>query len=289
MEFFSKFDPSLSLQKLKNQTEGQFYERKSERIKASDFAHHLSAFANASGGVIAIGIENDGEVTGVSPENINVFRQAPFDHIAVPPQIDIEEINCETDTGVPCKLLLFHIVPCADRVISLRNGEVYLRVGDQSRKLTPEQYVELEYSKGTKSYESVIVDDASYDDLDPSLIRQYAEMLGLSASSELDILKARGLVKGNHGNLHITAAAVLLFGKIPTQFLPSARIRFLRYEGIKAGVGAYYNVVKDITIEKPLHIALTEAQQLLKSQMRDFHRLGRDGKFVKVPEYPDFA
>lgn len=289
MEFFSKYDPSLSLRKLKLQVEGQFYERKSQRIKPSDFVHHLSAFANASGGVVAIGIEDDGIITGVSPENVNAFRQAPFEYIAVPPQINVEEIACNSDEGNPCTILLFHISPCIDRVISLRNGEVYLRVGDQSRKLTPEQYLELEYSKGTKSYESVIVDDASYDDLDPLLIRQYAEMLGLSASSELDILKARGLVKGNHGNLHITAAAVLLFGKIPTQFLPSARIRFLRYEGIKAGVGAYYNVVKDITIEKPLHMALTEAQQLLKSQMRDFHRLGRDGKFVKVPEYPDFA
>ena len=191
MEFFSKYDPSLSLRKLKLQVEGQFYERKSQRIKPSDFVHHLSAFANASGGVVAIGIEDDGIITGVSPENVNAFRQAPFEYIAVPPQINVEEIACNSDEGNPCTILLFHISPCIDRVISLRNGEVYLRVGDQSRKLTPEQYLELEYSKGTKSYESVIVDDASYDDLDPLLIRQYAEMLGLSASSELDILKAR--------------------------------------------------------------------------------------------------
>lgn len=44
MEFFSKYDPSLSLRKLKLQVEGQFYERKSQRIKPSDLVHHLSAF-----------------------------------------------------------------------------------------------------------------------------------------------------------------------------------------------------------------------------------------------------
>ena len=59
---FSHVDPTLSLEKLRTNIEGQFFDRKSARIQAQDFAHHLSAFANASGGLVVIGIEDNGFV-----------------------------------------------------------------------------------------------------------------------------------------------------------------------------------------------------------------------------------
>lgn len=285
----SNIDPSLSTEKLQTQPESQFFDRKSGRIAPHDLAHHLSAFANASGGVIAIGIEDDGSITGVSPAQENALRQAAMDFLAAPPQMKIEMVASENPSKDPCSIMLFHISPCSDSIIKLKNGEVYLRVGDSSRKLTPEQYLSLEYSRGTKSFESTIVEGATLEDLDADLLSQYLEICGAAASSRLDILKARGLIKEKEGKTQITVAAILLFGKIPTQFLPCARVRFLKYEGINVGVGANFNVVKDITVEKPLHVLLSEMQQLLKSQMREFQRLDRDGKFVKVPEYPDFA
>ena len=44
-----------------------------------------------------------------------------------------------------------------------------------------------------------------------------------SVSSDLDVMKGRGLIREKNGQLHITVAAILLFGKYPTQFLPAAR------------------------------------------------------------------
>ena len=104
----------------------------------------------------------------------------------------------------------------------------------------------LEYSKGIKSYESRIVDDATIEDLDEELIQEYAKLLGTTASSSFDLLKGRGLIKEKNGQIKITVAAILLFGKAPTQFLPGARVRFLRYEGVTAEVGTRFNLVKDI-------------------------------------------
>ena len=75
------------------------------------------------------------------------------------------------------------------------NGDAYLRVGDSSRKLNAEMLAALEYSKGIKSYESRIVDDATIDDLDDALIQEYTQLLGTTASSSLDLLKGRGLIK----------------------------------------------------------------------------------------------
>ena len=173
-----------------------------------------------------------------------------------------------------------------DEVIKGKDGEANLRVGDNSRKLNAESLLELEYSKGIRSYETQVVDDATLDDLDLGLVQEYCQILNLNVSSPWDILKARGLIKKKDGDWAVTVAAVLLFGKIPTQFLPSARVRFLRYEGTAAGVGSEFNVVKDVSIERPLHALITVGKQLIASQMREFQQLGKDGKFRKIPDYP---
>lgn len=46
--------------------EGHYFDRKSGRIQPRDFAPHLVAFANADGGTIVVGLENDGRVTGMA-------------------------------------------------------------------------------------------------------------------------------------------------------------------------------------------------------------------------------
>lgn len=51
---------------LKSTPEDQHFDRKSARIKPKDILRHLVAFANAEGGHLVIGIEDDGEVTGFS-------------------------------------------------------------------------------------------------------------------------------------------------------------------------------------------------------------------------------
>lgn len=284
----SRIDPTLSIEKLQTVKEGQYFDRKSARIALRDFSHQLSAFANASGGLVVVGIEDNGCITGVSEDKENDFRQVAFDFLYTPPEYEIEVIECQVDSGETGRIMLFHIAPSANEIVKLKTGDAYLRVGDKSRKLTADALAALEYSKGIKSYESRIVEDATIDDLDEELIKLYANRLAPAVSSPLDLLHGRGLLKGK-SPYKITVAAILLFGKHPTQFLPGARVRFLRYEGVTAEVGTRFNLVKDITFEGPLDLLITEVKQILESQMREFQQLGRDGVFHRIPEYPAFA
>lgn len=288
-DVFSKIDPTLTIEKITSCTENQYFDRKSARIATRDFAHHLSAFANASGGVIVVGVEDNGNITGVSDDERNNFRKAVREFLLVSPKYEVEEIKCLDIYGNDTIIMLFHIDISADEIICMKNGDAYLRVGDSSKKLSPSEFTSLEYSRGIKSFESRIIDDAFEEDLNLDLIEQYMNILNIEVSSWQDVFKARGLLKRKNDQWKFTAAAILLFGKIPTQFFTCARVRFLRYEGINAGVGTNMNLVKDITIEKPLPILIEETQKLLQSQMREFQRLGKNGKFIKVPEYPDFA
>ncbi len=45
--------------------ESPLFDRKSARIDAKTLAIHLIAFANADGGIIAVGVEDDGTITGI--------------------------------------------------------------------------------------------------------------------------------------------------------------------------------------------------------------------------------
>ena len=226
----SKVDPTLSLEKLKGSPESQYFDRKSGRIAARDLAHHLSAFANASGGLIIVGMEDDATLTGVTPEQENTLRQAVFDHLQTLPAYQVESVSLPDCNDHSVSVLLFHISPSANEIIKMKNGDAYLRVGDSSRKLSAEMLASLEYSKGIKSFEARIVEDAALEDLDPDLIQQYTALLSPAISTPLDVLKGRGLIREKNGVFLITVAAILLFGKRPSQFLPGARVRFLRYE-----------------------------------------------------------
>ena len=280
----SKFEPTLTIEKARYENENQYFERKSGRIKPQDLAKHISGFANANGGIIVLGIEDDGEVSGINEKQENDFRKVFINHLMITPTNNIEKATIEGQC-----ILIFHIGISPDEIVCLKNGDAFLRIGDSTRKLTPAEFTALEYSRGIKSFESRIVEDATFEDLDVNLTEQYLNILGPTVGSKIDVFKARGLLKKKDGNWKLTVAAILLFGKCPTQFFPAARLRFIRYEGTKAGVGTSMNIIKDINIEKPLPLMIEEGRNLIGSQMREFQRLGREGKFVKVPEYPDFA
>ena len=71
-------------------TEKQEFDRKSARIDATAIATPIIAFANADGGLLAIGIEDNGKITGIDDylPNINEILRAPFDFCV--PTIRIE-------------------------------------------------------------------------------------------------------------------------------------------------------------------------------------------------------
>ena len=72
----------LTIEQICTMTESPLFDRKSARIDAKTLAIHLIAFANADGGVIAVGVEDDGTITGIDvyQEHINELLRAPFDY-----------------------------------------------------------------------------------------------------------------------------------------------------------------------------------------------------------------
>ena len=116
------------------------------------------------------------------------------------------------------------------------------------------------------------------------------KLLAMMALIRQDCFWPEDFARNEAGVLKITVAGVLLFAANPTRFLPGARLRFLRYEGVRAEVGTAMNIVKQEYIEGPLVKLLNRTLDVVGAQLRDFTALHPlEGVFVTVQEYPKFA
>ncbi len=77
--------------------------------------------------------------------------------------------------------------------------------------------------------------------------------------------------------------------RIHKDFYPRARVRFIRYDGIEAKVGTEMNVIKDEIFNGRILDVVRQSLDFVRSQIKEWTRLGKDGIFITTPEYPEFA
>ena len=241
-----------TIEAILKEKEGQLFDRKSARIDRRDLANHFIAFANADGGFIAIGIENDGTITGIEDyeTKVNPFLQAAFDLCVPPVTIFHKFVDCNNFRGEADRILLIEVLQ-SGKLHANAKDEVYLRIGDGSRRLSFDERMQLAYDRGEASWESVLVPEFPLDALDMEALERYRTALGTSLTAH-QLLKARRLAEENSNTLILNRAGVLLFAKNPCLWFPRADLRFLRYEGTTAETGPRMNLVKDVRLEFPL-------------------------------------
>lgn len=290
----SAINPILTLDYIINEHENKLFDRKSAKIKVADIAELISAFANAEGGTIVIGISDKQKelegINAVGEDKINSFLNAPKDFCRPMPEYKEEYIDIINTSGQKDRLLLLHIFASSDRLIHTTNDSVYLRIGDKTREIKGDDLKNLEYSKGARHFEDELNYDIRVEDLDGDLLQQYKEILNDKNIDTSQLLKARGFMREYNGRTYLTNAAVLLFSKNILQFYPNCRIRFIRYEGSTAEVGTKMNIIKEFNVEEPILKIIDKAKKFINTQLRDFTALDPNtGRFRTVPEYPEFA
>ena len=293
MSSASKIYPALTLEVMVSRKEGQYYDVKSAQKKPSDLADIVSAYANSEGGIVVIGIsDKTRRVEGVNAqgeEKINNFLNIPKDCCNPMPEYRHEFVDVMNDAGKPDRLILLHIKPSVDRVISTSKDEVFLRIGDKTRKLTVEEIRQLEYEKGVSHYEEEVCQHATMEDLDSELLDAYRQKIGAVHQTNEQVLRARQFIVKRHGEESLTNAAVLLFGKNVRGFFPHCRIRYIKVNGTAMRTGADFNVVKDRSFDLPLLRLIPEAKRFISDQLEERTTLEADGRFHTYPEYPEFA
>ncbi|MBI2708843.1 MAG: putative DNA binding domain-containing protein [Actinobacteria bacterium] len=264
--------------------EDQWFDRKSCRTSAHDVANLLVGFANAEGGLVVVGLWG-GQVEGVdaSVKRISEWQQAAIDFTVPTVPCRHRLIECLNEQGQPDHLLVLEI-ETSEKVHANRRDEVFLRVGDENRRLTFAQRQELLYDKGQASYESTVVPGATKDDLDGELLASYASAVNHPEPDRL--LAARGLVTRR---AEMTVGAVLLFAEHPQTWLPEASVRVLRYRGRERGTGARQQLLDDVRLEGPIPRQLREARKAIFDRLPTRRALGASGRFERIGLLPEDA
>src|SRR3984885_11758539 len=263
--------------------EDQWFDRKSVRILPKDLGASLTAFANAEGGMIVIGL-NDGLVEGCRqhPEKINSFRQAAIEFTVPPARMAVSEVACVNSRGQDDVLVVIRVDP-GERVHEVKTGECYLRIGDETRKISYPQRQELEFDKGQAQYDGEPCPGVTISDLDELFLEDYRQSVG--ASSVASLIRARNLLTRSG---EITNAAYLLFGQHPQDVFPQAHVRVIRFLANERGTGARLSLEEgtDQRIEGPIPRCVTEAATAIDELIPRRRHLALSGRFEATPIVP---
>lgn len=271
--------------------EMQVFDRKSVNIAPKVLAIPIIAFANADGGTVAIGIsDKTRRIEGVDYDiqKLNELLRVPFDFCVPTVKVEIEKVQCIDFKGRENHVLLMHIEPSME-VHANQADEVFMRVGNKSKKLAFEERMQLMYDKGERFFEDKPVPEADIEDIDLAFVEKYIAQIGYSKTAMEYLRENKGFIKEKNGKVQISSAAILLFGKNPQLYFPRARVRFIRYEGTEERVGTQMNVIKDVIFEGNILKMITDAVAYLDTQIKEKTYLGEDGLFVTEEEYPKFV
>lgn len=272
-------------------------ERKSATYRAKELGDYFSMWANTppEGGIILLGVENDGRITGcnrVEVPHLNDLLRAG-DVFAPEARVQAKRVNVINVKGEPDYIFVIRVFYREDRVVETAGNRAFTRVGASKREMTDAEKRELQQMKGQLEIESEPVALRYPEDFNETKIAVFAANVSASRQiperSNEEILQLRRLGKIGPTGFVPNLACALLFAKDPITIVPGCKIRFFRFEGTEEKTGKEFNAVKSVWIEGAIPDLIAEAEKVVDAQIREFMRLGPDNQFYSVAEYPKDA
>jgi len=248
-------------------------------------AECLVAFANGDGGVIVLGLDEQGNPGETIWEEEAEAALRTAAGLCRPP-VTSQWQATETDQGV----LISIQVKRSMELHSLDDGRILIRSGSQNRLLSGIEISQLAASKTTADIEADVVPGATQSDFDKAILDEYLakrEARGASRIGPLSELLFEIGAVDPHGNP--TVAGILLFGRNPQAFLPQSGVVFVKFPSVeprgddgRAGYG------RRDEISGPLPRVVERTWNIIWEEMR-VGAVVNDLQREELTEYPAFA
>lgn len=259
---------------------------KARDIKPAKLSETISAFSNATGGDVYIGIGEDkptNKRTWVGfddPEHANnffhvLFQAHPFGN----------HIKCEFLSNKHLPGLVLHItIKKVKEIVKSSSGDVYVRVNAGKQKIdTPEKLKRLELDKGIITFENEWV-EIPLPRIENSLSVLNFMLNVIPTGEPLTYLNNQDLVKDGHSRV----CGVLLFCDEPAVFLPKrSSIKIMRYRTKDDDIGREFLEATPITVEGDLYNLIYHAVSETKMVIEGIQKLGEEG--LESVVYPEDA
>lgn len=247
--------------------------------KLKELSEEICAFANAAGGVLLIGVSDDNAIHGVEIDN---GKRSAI-------QNSINEINPHIPTTlypveVENKTVWVIEVNSGPQKPYVLSGAIYVRQGPNSQKLTTVEHMRDFFQQSDRIYfdEAPCQHFDLSSDIDDSWFEEFRAQSGLSKTiSQEQIIQnlKLELPEGSMKN-----GGVLFFGSAPEQFIETAVIRCIAFEGLNKT-----QIIDDKVYGGPLMKQYEQAMQWLKGKLDVRYDIEGSGPRKEVWEVPETA
>lgn len=205
---------------------------KDMRERISLAVDELIAFANAKGGTVYMGVEDDGTVTGCKNYDCQKIIEAIYDKTRPALFTEVEVISYK---GFD---VLAISVEHDGNTYATTDGRCLKRLGRNSKPYYPEEMSNKYSSTQNPDFSGQIVSESSVEDINKLEIYQLKEKLRLRDSKstlpeleDMAFLRDLGLIKEYNGEDKLTIAGLLFVGKETAinRLLPQAEVIYLHY------------------------------------------------------------
>ena len=263
--------------------EDHFNDYKAKDISGKGFCKIVSAFANASGGDIYIGIRED-NVTKIKHwegfsdiEDANAFIQQLESFSQVDDFYAVEFLQHPTNKTLVMKVNIFK----TQKIVTCPNGKVYVRKGAQSLPIdTEEKKRRLELDKGLSSYEDEYIAESIVEDIIDSDAMSFFSNQIIPNSNPLMWAIRQRLIRDSK----VSVAGELLFADEPQICLPKrSSIKIMQYRTVDEGDRDTL-AADPITIEGCAYKQIYDAVDKVKSTIEGMKKIGNMLSNVSYPE-----
>jgi ATP-dependent DNA helicase RecG len=276
----------------KTALEGRPANKKPRQTKkiCEDIGEALVSFANADGGEVLIGVEDDGTITGVphSEEDIKQMLDAVKSHIYAGQELPLTASTKLVINGF--LVLFFSVNKGTTQIYQLPDGRCVRR---KDKSTIPASVDQIQFEKQevkSREFDSQFVDGALVTDLDLNLLQGVANSYINGLSVEL-YLQQTGLAIYGLNGLRLKRAALLLFSKSSeiNRWHSRCQIRFIKVNGEKLESGEKYNVISDESVQGNIFNLWIKSWESLRPYLAYKTEFGSSAKFEQRYTYPEDA
>ncbi len=255
--------------------ENSYVEFKRDDVHPASLAKEMSALLNQRGGAILLGVEDNGEISGISEGNTSTEERVM--NIAqnnIQPSVIPDFLSIKMDDNRSVGIIKLSPDTSSKPYRALRSNMwvTYVRVGSTSREATRTEEVRLYQSAGLVNYETKPVLNTRLESLDLERIANYFQfILEISVPPhdethewEQLLLNSDLLVETDNG-ICVSIAGLLLFGKNPNRRLKQAGVTAVVFPGTEKD----YNTTDEETIRGPLVPLYSENRSVIGSGLID--------------------
>ncbi|MBC7870784.1 MAG: putative DNA binding domain-containing protein [Chitinophagaceae bacterium] len=277
--------PNLELIKTGQSSRVAFLEKADPKVMAET----MVAFANTDGGMIIIGLKEDGEPSKIILESDKLEKALKDADNLCNPTVVVGNWE-ETESADGSKVYSLRI-PRSIELHTVSDGRVLIRSGIKNRPLGGQEILRLASAKGTGDFESEIMPTTSKEDFSRKMIDEYlekrAERTKRPYNGKLDdLLREIGAVDND---LKPTVTGILLFSEYPQQWLPQCSVVFVKFVGkTPRGESGLAGYTRREELTGPLPRLIESAWNLIWSEMA-VSAVVKGLEREETYEYPPFA